>query len=202
MVRKNHHCINTNLDNRKSENIKIDSDIAIIKLWLHNFPIASPAAPSPAPLHLSESSPAPLLWQDLDGPSLGTSVSVRSFSHSFTHTHYAQCYSSVHLCLVSQVSAPAGGKAESPERTLHTPMSHDQRKSVLLSFMYVNLLKLGVEIDFYYAPEVAYDQAVLLKFSRRSSFSEPMDNTFVLLVYVRYFHLQEPFVPVYWLLKF
>jgi len=55
----------------------------------------------------------------------------------FTRALCAQCSPSIPLWLILQVLAPAGGRTESPDRALCTPVSHDWRR-VCLSFLLVH----------------------------------------------------------------
>jgi len=63
------------------------------------------------------------------------SVSVCSSLHIFVHAHCTLCYRSIHLCLASQVLAPAAGRTESPDRALHVLVPHMIGKGSIFPFL-------------------------------------------------------------------
>jgi len=63
-----------------------------------------------------------------------------------------------------------------------------------LSFLYMELFELGVEVIFYNESAVANNKVDSLKFPRRSSCSARTDNVFVLPLCFCFFHLSEPLV--------
>jgi len=122
--------------------------------------------------------------QSFDGPRLLCSVCVYSSLHLLTRAHCAQCSFLIPLWLASQVLAPAqvGGKTESSDRALCTPVSHDSyhddQRRVCLSFLVVNQ-------EFWPWCRSCFQQVIrgcppqkvdLIKFPLRSSYSERTDH--------------------------
>jgi len=123
-------------------------------------------------------------------PALMFCKRVFLLTSSYTCT-LCQMLPSIPLWLASRVLAPAGGMTESPNRVLRIPVSHDCEESVFLSLLYIRgkLFELGVEVAFYNGSTVTHHKVNLLRFPRRSSCCERMDDTFVLLICFCFFHL-------------
>ena len=60
---------------------------------------------------------------------------------------------------------------------------------VFLSFLYIKLFELGVEVAFKNLSTVTHHKINLLKFPLRSSSSERTDDALVLLICFCFFHL-------------
>ena len=131
-----------------------------------------------------------------DGPQLWPSMSVCSSLHLFTRAHCAWCFPSIPMWLASYLLAPAGGRTKAPECALQKPVWHDQRRFffplflyIKLSFLYIKLFELGVEVAFSNWSAVTHHNVNLLKFPLWSSCSERTNDDFVLLICFCFFHL-------------
>jgi len=60
---------------------------------------------------------------------------------------------------------------------------------VFFSFLYIKLFELGVEVAFNHRSALTHHKVNLLKFLLRSSSFERIDDAFVLLICLCFFHL-------------
>jgi len=67
---------------------------------------------------------------------------------------------------------------------------------VFLTFLYIKLFELGVEVALNHRSAVTHHKVNLLKFSLQSSSFERTDDAFVLLICFCFFHPQKPLVPI------
>jgi len=78
----------------------------------------------------------------------------------------------------SQDLAPAGGRTQSPDCVLHILVPHDWQETYFSCFLVYQLFEFGVQIAFYYGSAVACYKVDLLKWPRRSTYSEHTNDAF------------------------
>jgi len=107
-------------------------------------------------------------------PKLWHSVSIWSSLHLLTHAYCARCHPSILLCLAyKSLHLLEEGQSHPIVRFIHLFYIIGE-ESVFLSFVYIKLFELGVEITFCSgsAARITHYKVDLLKFPRRGSCSE------------------------------
>jgi len=93
--------------------------------------------------------------------------------------------------LTSQILAPAGGRTQSPIAHFAYLCHMTGEELVFLSFLYIQLFELGVEIALNNRSAVTHHKVNVLKFPLWSRYSERTDDAFVLLICFCFFHLSR-----------